>query len=151
MIFIFIISLLFDFLLSYFIPLFNPVFVYLPLLFVSTVIVFLIYNLNNKKTKYYFYISIIYDFFFCNIHFVYILIFFVVYIEIIYIGKSIKNKTLLFLIGILTFIFLKYLIILFLYNYPISFFYTSILLNLTVNIIYGMVLSYFLGIKNKKH
>ncbi len=151
MIFIFIISLLFDFLLSYFIPLFNPVFVYLPLLFVSTVIVFLIYNLNNKKTKYYFYISIIYDFFFSNIHFVYILIFFVVYIEIIYIGKSIKNKTLLFLIGILTFIFLKYLIILFLYNYPISFFYTSILLNLTVNIIYGMVLSYFLGIKNKKH
>ena len=151
MIFIFIISLLFDFLLSYFIPLFNPVFVYLPLLFVSTVIVFLIYNLNNKKTKYYFYISIIYDFFFSNIHFVYILIFFVVYIEIIYIGKSIKNKTLLFLIGILTFIFLKYLIILFLYNYPISFFYTSILLNLTVNIIYGMFLSYFLGIKNKKH
>ena len=151
MIFIFIISLLFDFLLSYFIPLFNPVFVYLPLLFVSTVIVFLIYNLNNKKTKYYFYISVIYDFFFSNIHFVYILIFFVVYIEIIYIGKSIKNKTLLFLIGILTFIFLKYLIILFLYNYPISFFYTSILLNLTVNIIYGMVLSYFLGIKNKKH
>lgn len=151
MIFIFIISLLFDFLLSYFIPLFNPVFVYLPLLFVSTVIVFLIYNLNNKKTKYYFYISIIYDFFFSNIHFVYILIFFVVYIEIIYIGKSIKNKTLLFLIGILTFIFLKYLIILFFYNYPISFFYTSILLNLTVNIIYGMVLSYFLGIKNKKH
>lgn len=151
MIFIFIISLLFDFLLSYFIPLFNPVFVYLPLLFVSTVIVFLIYNLNNKKTKYYFYISIIYDFFFSNIHFVYILIFFVVYIEIIYIGKSIKNKTLLFLIGILTFIFLKYLIILFLYNSPISFFYTSILLNLTVNIIYGMVLSYFLGIKNKKH
>ena len=151
MIFIFIIFLLFDFLLSYFIPLFNPVFVYLPLLFVSTVIVFLIYNLNNKKTKYYFYISIIYDFFFSNIHFVYILIFFVVYIEIIYIGKSIKNKTLLFLIGILTFIFLKYLIILFLYNYPISFFYTSILLNLTVNIIYGMVLSYFLGIKNKKH
>ena len=151
MIFIFFISLLFDFLLSYFIPLFNPVFVYLPLLFVSTVIVFLIYNLNNKKTKYYFYISIIYDFFFSNIHFVYILIFFVVYIEIIYIGKSIKNKTLLFLIGILTFIFLKYLIILFLYNYPISFFYTSILLNLTVNIIYGMVLSYFLGIKNKKH
>ncbi len=151
MIFIFIISLLFDFLLSYFIPLFNPVFVYLPLLFVSTVIVFLIYNLNNKKTKYYFYISIIYDFFFSNIHFVYILIFFVVYIEIIYIGKSIKNKTLLFLIGILTFIFLKYLIILFLYNYPISFFYTSILLNLTLNIIYGMVLSYFLGIKNKKH
>ena len=151
MIFIFIISLLFDFLLSYFIPLFNPVFVYLPLLFVSTVIVFLIYNLNNKKTKYYFYISIIYDFFFSNIHFVYILIFFVVYIEIIYICKSIKNKTLLFLIGILTFIFLKYLIILFLYNYPISFFYTSILLNLTVNIIYGMVLSYFLGIKNKKH
>lgn len=151
MIFIFIISLLFDFLLSYFIPLFNPVFVYLPLLFVSTVIVFLIYNLNNKKTKYYFYISIIYDFFFSNIHFVYILIFFVVYIEIIYIGKSIKNKTLLFLIGILTFIFLKYLIILFLYNYSISFFYTSILLNLTVNIIYGMVLSYFLGIKNKKH
>ena len=151
MIFIFIISLLFDFLLSYFIPLFNPVFIYLPLLFTSTVIVFLIYNLNNKKTKYYFYISIIYDFFFSNIHFVYILIFFVVYIEIIYIGKSIKNKTLLFLIGILTFIFLKYLIILFLYNYPISFFYTSILLNLTVNIIYGMVLSYFLGIKNKKH
>lgn len=151
MIFIFIISLLFDFLLSYFIPLFNPVFVYLPLLFASTVIVFLTYNLNNKKTKYYFYISIIYDFFFSNIHFVYILIFFVVYIEIIYIGKSIKNKTLLFLIGILTFIFLKYLIILFLYNYPISFFYTSILLNLTVNIIYGMVLSYFLGIKNKKH
>lgn len=151
MIFIFIISLLFDFLLSYFIPLFNPVFVYLPLLFVSTVIVFLIYNLNNKKTKYYFYISIIYDFFFSNIHFVYILIFFVVYIEIIYIGKSIKNKTLLFLIGILTFIFLKYLIILFLYNYSISFFYTSILLNLTVNIIYGMILSYFLGIKNKKH
>ena len=151
MIFIFIISLLFDFLLSYFIPLFNPVFVYLPLLFVSTVIVFLIYNLNNKKTKYYFYISIIYDFFFSNIHFVYILIFFVVYIEIIYIGKSIKNKTLLFLIGILTFIFLKYLIILFLYNYPISFFYTSILLNLTANIIYGMALSYFLGIKNKKH
>ena len=151
MIFIFIISLLFDFLLSYFIPLFNPVFVYLPLLFVSTVIVFLIYNLNNKKTKYYFYISIIYDFFFSNIHFVYILIFFVVYIEIIYIGKSIKNKTLLFLIGILTFIFLKYLIILFLYNYFIYFFYTSILLNLTVNIIYGMVLSYFLGIKNKKH
>lgn len=151
MIFIFIISLLFDFLLSYFIPLLNPVFIYLPLLFTSTVIVFLIYNLNNKKTKYYFYISIIYDFFFSNIHFVYILIFFILYIEIIYIGKSIKNKTLLFLIGILTFIFLKYLIILFLYNYPISFFYTSILLNLTVNIIYGMVLSYFLGIKNKKH
>lgn len=151
MIFIFIISLLFDFLLSYFIPLLNPVFIYLPLLFTSTVIVFLIYNLNNKKTKYYFYISVIYDFFFSNIHFVYILIFFILYIEIIYIGKSINNKILLFLIGILTFIFLKYLIILFLYNYPISFFYTSILLNLTVNIIYGMVLSYFLGIKNKKH
>ena len=151
MIFIFIISLLFDFLLSYFITLLNPVFIYLPLLFTSTVIVFLIYNLNNKKTKYYFYISVIYDFFFSNIHFVYILIFFILYIEIIYIGKSIKNKILLFLIGILTFIFLKYLIILFLYNYPISFLYTSILHNLTVNIIYGMVLSYFLGIKNKKH
>lgn len=151
MIFIFIISLLFDFLLSYFITLLNPVFIYLPLLFTSTVIVFLIYNLNNKKTKYYFYISVIYDFFFSNIHFVYILIFFILYIEIIYIGKSIKNKILLFLIGILSFIFLKYLIILFLYNYPISFLYTSILHNLTVNIIYGMVLSYFLGIKNKKH
>lgn len=151
MIFIFIISLLFDFLLSYFIPLLNPVFIYSPLLFASTVIVFLIYNLNNKKTKYYFYISIIYDFFFSNIHFVYILIFFIVYIEILYIGKSIKNKTLLFLIGILSFIFLKSLIILFLYNYPISFLYTSILHNLTVNIIYGMVLCYFLGIKIKKH
>ena len=150
MIFIFIISLLFDFLLSYFIPLLNPVFIYSPLLFASTVIVFLIYNLNNKKTKYYFYISIIYDFFFSNIHFVYILIFFVVYIEILYIGKSIKNKTLSFLIGILSFIFLKSLIILFLYNYPISFLYTSILHNLTVNIIYGMVLCYLLGIKKKR-
>lgn len=152
MTFLFIFSLIFDFLLMYFIPLLNHLFIYFsPLLFVSTSIVYLMHNLEKKGIKYRFLgLSILYDLAFGNIYFLYLLIFFILYIEVLCFSKVIRNYYILFIITIISFIFLKYLILLFSFNYSISFLYTVILHNLTLNIVYGMVLCYLLGIKKKR-
>lgn len=152
MIILFIIALLLDFLLDYYLPLLGHYTVYLgSLLFISTAIIYLLCNIHKKNTKYYFlFIGIIYDILSSDIYFLHLLIFYIMYIELYYLNKRLKNKYFLFIIGIISYILCKYLILILVFkNYTVSFLINEIINNFILNVIYGVCLYYFLGIKKK--
>jgi len=151
MIVIIILSLLLDSLINYY---FNIK----TLLFISTLIIYLIRNLNKKKTIYLILgSSLIYDLLFSNIYFLYLTIFILIYLIITFIknrlNKNIITDIFIFMINIILFNILKFTILsLICHNsYSLSFLIDIILESLIINIIYGLIIYYILGIKLRKH
>ena len=149
-IFIIALSLLIESLISYY-------FTIQPMLFISTLIIYLIRNNAKKKTIYIVLgSSLIYDLFFGNIYFLYLTIFIIIYILVTFVKIKFNNNTIidiiLFIISLILFKVLKFFILSWIeYNiYSISFLLKDITSNLTINIIYGIILYYILGIKLKK-
>lgn len=120
-------------------------------------IIYLITSCDKKKCVYTVLgSSICYDLFFGTIPFLYFYIFFLLYLEISFIRKKINSyfitDILLFSINLISFLILKYLILIGVNYSTYSIFYllNQILHHLSLNILYGMILYYFLGIKRKK-
>lgn len=158
MILLLLITFLLDLILEYYLP-FLPTFcIYFePLLFVSSMIIYLITFYDKKKCIYIVLgSSICYDLFFGTIPFLYLFLFFILSLEISFIRNKINSyfftDLFLFTISLISFFILKYLILIGVNysTYSISFLINQIYHHLSLNILYGIILYYFLGIKKKK-
>lgn len=150
-------SYLLEIALKYYVPA-NSLFLYLdPMFFVVSLIVYMILYYKKKKTLYFILgCCLTYDFFFGNILFLYTLIFLILYYITCFTCKRIHNflltDFLIFIINIILFLILKYIILLWIgYNYPLTFLLNQIIHSITINLLYGLILYYFLGIKIKKN
>lgn len=142
---------------KYYLSFFNNYFVYLePMFLISFLIIYIIFY-HQKKNSFYFVIisSIIYDFFFGNIPFSYTLIFLILYYIISLINKKIHQyfliDMLIFVSSLILFLILKYFVLLCIgYKYSIIFLLNQIFNSIIINLIYGIIIYSFLGIKLRK-
>lgn len=146
-------SLLFDFIIVYYLPFLGTIGLYFrPLLFISTCIIYLI--VNNKKSyikKYFLLFGLMYDLLFGKVYFLCLLIFYILYIIFSYLNNKLSNNVGLFILCLLMFILIRSFILAIVYsNYSIHLIVDEILYSLLLNVIYGIILCYFLGIKSKK-
>lgn len=152
-------SCIIDNTISYYLPLLPNVFQYLkPMFFVSGILIYMIVFSNNKKTLYIVLITgLIYDLLFGSIYFLYLILFSILYIFITVIKKIISTNTfidlILFIVGLILFITLKFLILIWVnyYDYSLLLLLDEILSSLIINILYSIIVYYFLGIKFKKN
>lgn len=127
-----------------------------PMFLVSFLIVYIIINHKKKKSLSMVIIStLIYDFFFGNILFLYTLIFLILYYFIRFISKHLEQyfliRTFIFIMSFILFFILKYIILLWIgYNYSIIFLLNQIIHSIIINILFGLTIYYVLGIKLKK-
>lgn len=158
MIVLIILSWILDTFLHYHLPFLPSYFLYFqPLLLVTTLLTYLILeNKNRQKLKTMAIIIIIYDFLFSKIYFLSFIIFFILYKIISYLKKRWNNSFFSFLIllilSINSFIIFKYLLltVLNVINYSFSFLINEVIKSLILNILYGIILYYFIGIKKRK-
>lgn len=151
MIFI-ILTLVVDFIITYFLPLFIPISNYFkPLLFVSSSIIYLIINLKNKtKRRNFLLLGLIYDLIVGKLYFLYLLIFYLLYLEITCLYNKV-NRFLLFILSLVSFILIRSIILVILYNkISLLLIIKEVCDNLLLNVTYGIILFYLLGIKKKK-
>jgi len=155
--FIIMLSYLLEVTLKYYLPFLTDFYMYLqPMFFVSFLIIYIIIY-NKNKDSFYFVIGncLIYDLFFGNVLFLYTLIFLILYHIIIFILKRISNymfvDIIMFILGLVLFLILKYIILLWTgYHFSIIFLLDQVVQSIIINIIYGLILYYFLGIKLRK-
>lgn len=150
MILIIFISLLLDFIFKYY-------YISYSLLFISSVISFIIINLNNKRVITKLFITIVlYDLFFEKLFLLNSLIIILIYliIKCIYkrINKSLFSYISVFIISLINYFIIKYLIILIIktHLFPLSILFNIILHSLLINIIFSSILYLIFGIKHKK-
>lgn len=147
-----ILTLVVDFIITYFLPLFIPISNYFkPLLFVSSSIIYLIINVKNKtKRRIFLLLGLIYDLIVGKLYFLYLLIFYLLYLEITCLYNKL-NRFLLFILSLVSFILIRSIILVILYD-KISLFLIikEVCDNLLLNVTYGIILFYLLGIKKKK-
>lgn len=157
MIILFIISLIIDFIINYYLPFLPSFLIYLkPLLFISTIISYIIF-FNNKKNmiKKISIIIILYDLFFCNIKFMCILTFYILYFIITFLMRKIKlsfsTYIFLFLFSLILYLSIKYLILVLtgISNYSIFFLLNQISYSVIFNVFYSLFLYYFFGLKKE--
>ncbi len=158
MIFYLFLSFLVDFWLEYYLPFLPDFFIFLqPMLFVTTVLSFLILKSKNKKILKLLFVSIlIYDLLFSRIYFLRFIIFLFLYKMISYLKQywnfSFFSYIMLIILGLIGYLFLQYIILLGIgiIDYSISFLFRVVFHSLLLNVIYGMILYSFLGIKKRK-
>ena len=149
-------SYLLEVILKYYFPK-TGIFNYLePMFLVSFLIVYIMINYKKKNSLYLIITStLIYDLFFGNIIFLYTLIFFILYHFIKFISKQLEPyfliKCLIFILSFILFFILKYLILLWVgYNYTITFLLNQIIHSIIINLLFGLIIYYLLGIKYRK-
>lgn len=158
MLIIIILSLILDIIINYYLPFLPSFFSYLqPLLFISTIIFFIMIEYRNKKKlRFLFIMVVIYDLLFNKIYFLYPIIFILLYRIIAYLKKRLNNSffsfIMIFILSLIIFISIKYMVLMILgiTNKSLLFMYNQIIKILLLNIVYSIILYYFLGIKNKK-
>lgn len=155
--FFLLLSYLLEVTIKYYLPTLNNLYIYLePMFFVSFLIIYIIIYHKQKKSLYFIIFStIIYDFFFGNVLFLYSLIFLILYYFINFICSRFQNNLLtniiIFIICLILFLLLKYITLLWIgYNYSLIFLLTQIQKTLIINLIYGLIIYCFLGIKLRK-
>lgn len=155
MILILLLSYLLEITLKYYLPLLIN-FSLEPMFFISSLIIYILFYPKEKKIFYFMITStLIYDLFFGNILFLYTLIFIIIYNMVLFIYKRFQNNLLtnmiLFIMCLIVFFSLKYLILL-LIGYVPAFkpIIIKMINSLIMNLVYGLTLYYFLGIKSKK-
>lgn len=157
MIIIILLSLIIDLYLNYYLPFLPNVFFYLkPLLFITTMIVFIMLEYQNqKKLKFLFGIVIVYDLLFSKIYFLHPFIFILLYKIISYLNQRWNNSFLsfvaIFTLSLITFISIKYIILIGIgfINQSLSFLVNQITQFFILNVLYSIILYYFLGIKKR--
>lgn len=152
------ISYILEMILKYYLPNFTEFYTHInPMFFVSFLIIYIICFYKNKKSFYFLITSsLIYDFFFGSISFLYTLIFILIYYFIHYVSNKFHHYLLIdiiiFIVSLIMFIILKYLILSLIgYNYSVSFLLNEILKIIIINTVYGAIIYYFLGIKLRKN
>lgn len=158
LIFVFILTFYFDHLFQYYLPFLPTYFTYFqPFLFVSSVIVYLILFYSKKKIVYTIFLcGLLYDLFFGSVPFFYFCLFLFFYLEIAFIQDRINSYVftdfVLFIISLISFFLARYFILGEIYqNVPsFSFFFLQILHYLPLNLLFGIIFYFFLGIKHKK-
>ncbi len=158
MILIFILSFYLDSLFHYYLPFLPSNFTYFqPFLFVSSVILYLILFYSKKNIVYQILLSgLFYDLFLGSVPFFYFFLFLFLYLEISFIKDRINSYIftdfVLFTISFISFFLVRNFILGEVYHstYSFSFFFMSILHYLPLNLLFGMIFYFFLGIKNKK-
>jgi len=143
--------------LKYYLPFLTKFYTYLePMFFVSFLIIYIIFYYKQSKSLYFVLgSSFIYDFLFGNILFLYTFIFLILYYIISFICRKIHRylfiDVIIFIGSLILFLFLKYLILLWVgYNYSIIFLLDQILYSIIINLVYGIIIYLFLGIKLRK-
>ena len=153
MLILILLSLIFDFIIIYYLPLLGLGGLYFkPLMFVSTCIIYLINNKKNKYIKKYFlFFALMYDLLFGKLYFLYLLTFYILYIIFLYLNSKLNNNIYLFVLCLLAFILIRSFILTLVYSdFSINLIVNEILYGLLLNVIYGIILCYFLGIKHNK-
>lgn len=157
MIIVIFLSLIIDLYLNYYLPFLPSFFSYLkPLLFITTIIIFIMLEYQNKKKiKFLFAIIIIYDLLFSKVYLLYPVIFIILYKIISYLNKRWNNTffsfTTIFMLSLIIFISMQYIILVGIgfINQSISFLINQILQSIILNVSYSIILYYFLGIKKR--
>lgn len=158
MIIIIMLSLIMDLCFGYYLPFFSTFFTYFkPLLFITTGIVYLILeHQNKKKMKILLNSIIIYDLLFNKVYFLYLIIFILLYKVISYLNNRWNHSIFTFLVtlvfALIIFLTAQYFILIGInvIQKPVSFLLDQIITSLFLNILYSLILYYFLGIKKRK-
>lgn len=157
MMIVILLSFIIDLYLNYYLPFLPNIFFYLkPLFFVTTIIVYTMLEYQNKKKiKLLFGMIVIYDILFSKIYMMYSIIFIILYQIISSLNQkwnhSFFSFIAIFILSLISFISMKYIILVgsgFI-NQPLSFLINQIIQLFLLNVLYSIILYYFLGIKKR--